>query len=100
MPDELLLITMFENALPPSYSVIKQMTRRVSHMTLEKYYDDLLNQTRAEMASRAPVVHAFGAFGADTDFTEAQLSALAVMGLTRTTPPPPPPDAVVHRTLV
>ena len=46
------------------------------------------NQTRAEMASRAPVVHAFGTFGADSDFSEAQLTALAAMGLSR--PPPPP----------
>ena len=90
MPDELLLIAMFENALPPIYSVIKQMTRRVNHTTLEAYYDDLLNQTRAEIASRAPVVHAFGTFGANSEFTEAQLSALAAMGLSRTTAPPQP----------
>jgi hypothetical protein len=89
-PDELLLIAMFENALPMSYSVIKQMTRRMNHATLQKYYDDLLSQTRAELASRAPAVHAFTALGTpdNGDLADATVAALAAMGLQRITAPP------------
>lgn len=83
-PDELLLIAMFENSLPMSYSTIKQMTRRVDHQTLLLYYNDLLGQTRAELGSRAPAIHAFSALGAPPGTTE---NPLAAMGLTR--PPPP-----------
>ena len=90
-PDDLLLIAMFENALPISYSVIKQMTRRLGHATFLSYYNDLLQQTRAELASRAPSIHAFSA-GAPpqnqpTDIDDT-VRALAAMGLQRIAPPP------------
>ena len=92
-PDDLLLISMFENAMPTAYSVIKQMTRRMSHDTLLAYYNDLLAQTRAEVASRAPAVHAFGAatngnMGTPDVNIDMSASALAAMGLQRLPAPP------------
>ena len=60
-PDQPMLISMFENALPQSYTVIRQMVRRQSHQTLLAYYNDILREARAELQSRAPSVHAFGA---------------------------------------
>ena len=60
-PDEPMLISMFENALPASYTVIRQMVRRQNHNTLLAYYTDILREVRAEMQSRAPTAHAFPA---------------------------------------
>ena len=60
-PDEPMLISMFENALPASYTVIRQMVRRQSHATLLAYYTDVLREVRAELQSRAPTAHAFPA---------------------------------------
>ena len=90
-PDELMLISMFENALPMSYSVIKQMTRRMNHTTLLAYYDDVLCQCRAELSSRGPAVHAFNASGTpeNHELSSATASALAALGLTRISAPPP-----------
>ena len=83
-PDELMLISMFEIALPMSYSVIKQMTRRENHKTLLAYYNDVLCQVRAELASRGPTVHAFAAgAGAPEPYTE--LSDATVSALARST---------------
>ena len=89
-PDELLLISMFENSVPIAYSTIKQMTRRMNHTTLLGYYQDLLSQTRAELASRAPAIHAFAAGGASRDDGDDSVQALAAMGLQRIAPPPSP----------
>ena len=88
-PDELLLIAMFENSLPMSYSTIKQMTRRVNHHTLWLYYNDLLGQTRAELGSRKPAIHVFSALGAPPSTPD---NPLAAMSLTR--PPPPATNGV------
>ena len=60
-PDEPMLISMFENALPASYTVIRQMVRRQNHHTLLAYYTDVLREVRAELQSRAPTAHAFPA---------------------------------------
>ena len=89
-PDELLLISMFENSVPIAYSTIRQMTRRMNHTTLLGYYQDLLSQTRAELASRAPAIHAFAAGGASRDDGDDSVQALAAMGLQRIAPPPSP----------
>ena len=56
-----MLISMFENALPQSYSVIRQMVRRNKHATLLAYYNDVLAEVRAEVHSRGPTAHAFSA---------------------------------------
>lgn len=47
-PDDILLISMFENSLPPSYSMIRQMIRYTQHATFDAYYNDLLSQVKAE----------------------------------------------------
>ena len=49
-----MLISMFENALPQSYGVIRQMVRRNRHATLLAYYTDVLQEVRAEVHSRGP----------------------------------------------
>ena len=63
-PDEPMLISMFENALPASYTVIRQLVRRQAHDTLLAYYTDMLREVRAELQSRAPTAHAFPAVAA------------------------------------
>jgi hypothetical protein len=88
-----MLISMFEIALPMSYSVIKQMTRRENHPTLLAYYNDVLCQVRAELSSRGPTVHAFAAgAGApepyNAELSDATVSALAALGLQRIAAPP------------
>ena len=92
-PDQPMLISMFENALPQSYTVIRQMVRRQSHQTLLAYYNDILREARAELQSRAPSVHAFGASASqpapqpaasahDANIT-ALVAALQAMGYTK-----------------
>ena len=92
-PDQPMLISMFENALPQSYTVIRQMVRRQNHVTLLAYYNDILREVRAELQSRAPSVHAFGASVSqpvpqpvtsthDANIT-ALVSALQAMGYTK-----------------
>ena len=85
-PEDLLLISMFENSLPIAYSVIKQMTRRMNHTTFLAYYTDLLAQTRAELACRAPAVHAFHTGGQNNQ--DANDAALAAIGIQRLAAPP------------
>ena len=97
-PDEPMLISMFENALPASYTVIRQMVRRQNHGTLLAYYTDVLREVRAELQSRAPTAHAFPAaahaFAAAADGTSpgpassdanvaALVAALQAMGYNR-----------------
>lgn len=41
-PDDQLLISMFENSLPPAYAMIRQMVRYAKHETFEGYYNDFL----------------------------------------------------------
>ena len=97
-PDEPMLISMFENALPASYTVIRQMVRRQNHGTLLAYYTDVLREVRAELQSRAPTAHAFPAaahaFAAAADGTSpgpassdanvaALVAALQAMGYDR-----------------
>lgn len=47
-PDDQLLISMFENALPPTYAMIRQMVRYAKHVKFESYYNDFLSQVKAE----------------------------------------------------
>ena len=89
-PDDLLLISMFENSMPSAYSIIKQMTRRQAHTTFQAYYNDFLAQVRAELASRAPVVHAFSAASGEHLQFDADTigAALAALGIQRLPAPP------------
>ena len=67
------------------------MTRRENHATLLAYYNDVLCQVRAELASRGPTVHAFaaGASEPSTELSNSEIaSALAALGLTRMAAPP------------
>lgn len=59
-PDDSLMISMFENALPPSYGPIRQMMRYAQHTTFDGYYNDLLTQVKAEL--RSADFHSVGAF--------------------------------------
>lgn len=59
-PDDSLMISMFENALPPSYGPIRQMMRYAKHTTFDQYYNDLLTQVKAEL--RSAEFHSVGAF--------------------------------------
>ena len=87
-PDDPMLISMFENALPQSYGVIRQMVRRNRHTTLLAYYNDVLQEVRAEVHSRGPTVHAFSAAGpqvptldtAGEPMMTALITALQAMG--------------------
>ena len=91
-PDEAMLISMFENALPQSYSVIRQMVRRNRHATLLAYYNDVLSEVRAEVHSRGPTAHAFSAAvspgttlnTAEDSMVSALVSALQTMGYNKT----------------
>lgn len=49
--DDELLISLFENSLPISYSHIRQMVRYAKHRRFQAYYDDLLSQVKAELRS-------------------------------------------------
>lgn len=61
-PDDQLLISMFENSLPPAYSHIRQMVRYKGHNTFTDFYNDLLTQVKAEVRSSASMQ--YGAFQA------------------------------------
>jgi hypothetical protein len=50
--DEGLLISMFDNALPNSYSQIRLLVRRSQHNTLAAHFGDYLAQVKAELACR------------------------------------------------
>ena len=60
-PVESALIAMFDNALPITYSQIRQLVRRERHETLVAHFSDYMSNVRAEMAARGPTVRAFSA---------------------------------------
>ena len=61
-PDEL-LISMFDNSLPESYTQIRQLVRRSGHATFAAHYDDYRATVRAELDARSAAgVHAFAGF--------------------------------------
>ena len=62
MPDGKYLISLFENSLPASYAQVRQMLRYQKHDEFEVYYQDMLEQVKAECksSSQAPL----GAFAA------------------------------------
>lgn len=60
-PPDATLKAMFDNALPISYSHIRQMVRRQNHASFVAHYTDYVTQVRAELASRVPTAHAFSA---------------------------------------
>ena len=56
-PDDMLLISIFENALPAPYSQIRQMVRYKGHADFNDYYNDILSQVKAEIRSTlAPAI--------------------------------------------
>ena len=59
-PDDVLLISIFENSLPSAYSQIRQMIRYRAHTVFADYYNDMLSQVKAEL--RATTAPALGAF--------------------------------------
>ena len=64
-PDDSLLISFFENALPSSYTQIRQMVRYRGHAAFSDYYNDVLTQVKAELkASSQPALGAFAIQGA------------------------------------
>jgi transposase InsO family protein len=60
-PPESAMKVMFDNALPASYSTIRQLVRRAGHTTFLQHYGDYVGQVRAELASRRPTVAGFSA---------------------------------------
>ena len=50
-PDGKYLISLFENALPASYAQVRQMIRYQKHDDFEEYYQDMLEQVKAEVKS-------------------------------------------------
>lgn len=67
-PDDALMISMFENSLPPSYAFIRQMIRYAKHLTFDAYYNDFLTQVKAEerAANTGNAPTAFAATRADS----------------------------------
>ena len=84
-PDEQMLISMFENALPAAYATIRQMVRRQHHGTLLAYYNDLLREVRAEVSTSQPTAHAYSAAATGAPSAPAPRPAAA-----------PPPAAGSH----
>ena len=64
----LCLISLFENALPASYAQVRQMLRYRKHTDFEVYYQDILEQVKAEVKSVSqPALGAFAAQGGRRD---------------------------------
>ena len=64
----LCLIALFENALPASYAQVRQMLRYRKHTDFEVYYQDILEQVKAEVKSVSqPALGAFAAQGGRRD---------------------------------
>ena len=61
VPAEATLIAFFDNALPNSYSSIRQLVRRQKHETLLQHYTDYQDMVRGELASRRPTPSAYNA---------------------------------------
>ena len=61
-PDEV-LIPMFDNALPPAYSTIRQLVRQHNNTNFANHIQMYMSQVKAELACRQPVPHAFATFG-------------------------------------
>ena len=67
-PDGEFLISLFENALPASYAQVRQMLRYRKHTDFEVYYQDILEQVKAEVKSVSqPALGAFAAQGGRRD---------------------------------
>ena len=63
-PEGKYLISLLENALPASYAQVRQMLRYQRHDDFEEYYQDILEQVKAEVKSVAqPAMGAFSASG-------------------------------------
>lgn len=62
-PDDSTLISMFENSLPSAYAYIRQMVRYSKHQDFSQYYNDFLEQVKAEERTSQSTISA-GAFGA------------------------------------
>jgi len=60
---EATLIAFYDNALPISYTNMRQHARRAKHATLIAHHSDMMSQVRAEVNARTPAVNAFTASG-------------------------------------
>ena len=62
-PAEATLIAFYDNALPISYTTMRQHARRAKHATLLAHHSDMMSQVRAEVNARTPAANAFAAVG-------------------------------------
>ena len=62
-PAEATLIAFYDNALPISYTTMRQHARRAKHATLLAHHSDMMSQVRAEVNARTPAANAFVAVG-------------------------------------
>jgi hypothetical protein len=62
-PDQKTLIAFYDNALPISYTVMRQHARRSAHATLLAHHTDIMCQVRSEVNARSPAATAFNATG-------------------------------------
>jgi hypothetical protein len=58
-PDKETLVVFFDNALPISYSQIRQFVRDKKHTTFSKHYEDYVSRVDDEVSSRRPTARAF-----------------------------------------
>ena len=54
---EATLIAFYDNALPISYTNMRQHARRARHATLIAHHSDMMSQVRAEVNARTPAVN-------------------------------------------
>ena len=60
-PSDATLIAFYDNALPISYTTMRQHARRSRHTTFLAHHMDIMGQVRAEVNARAPPANAFNA---------------------------------------
>ena len=81
--DDTTLQSIFDNALPPSYTTIRQLVRRSAHGTFSAHFADYLGQAKAEVSARAPVANAFHAAPTAGAAQQAVAAAATANGLPR-----------------
>ena len=61
--DDMIMISFFDLAMPPSYATIRSMVRREGHQSFEAHVNDYLSQVKAELACRNTQRRVHGLFG-------------------------------------
>lgn len=61
--DDMIMISFFDLAMPPSYATIRSMVRREEHRSFEAHVNDYLSQVKAELACRNTQRRVHGLFG-------------------------------------